>query len=758
MKRSVFVLFVLLLCCGCASSDRMLRMSGGVLEEYSVPKSSRLRAEKYQRVSSHISSPRRSNKMVLAGMDDTLINIWPFFFRNNAYWSILWPLVDKDPYGFAFRPFYNQEGDEYSILFPLAAWNPVAKNGWVALFGWNKTGFGLVPLFWHWKENPYKGGGYYTPFFFHTYNNTPFVYTPRKEDGRIKIKQRWHRNGERTLFLFPFYYGRETNIEAEKLQFLYNISYKNKAAAKARWDYHYKGKKPFPETEWEFEKFRAEVFASLPSRQEKTYGFFPFWHGVYHENGNYANRFLLLAGNKKYKTFTGFDIMGELVADYKENCYPFPNDRYNRFNREFYSHLLLFSKFTSRENYKREGEWQKLNSLYQLKNSRRSFAQKLPSIQEELQKLDQKRKLPKEVVNDETFGLFLDEISKNYSFPTYKEYAGRVFPLFWYFKGEKRSHLILPPLLTWSWRRGKEYNFHSLPLMTFLKRSPQEDRTTLMTPLAYYAKERRRKRSHYRIFPRTQKLVNEWGCAELRDRYAVCGLFYKGRFGFNVAKEGVDAKAADALRVALHNLHYEGSRLEKNRIAILKEREKNQKWQTKNEIQRLERLLQFEKLKKREKDLAGKEKEFRKKIDSALSHAKKIRFAIQESAFRKRAESEKALAKLMNTHTELRFYEDIGSGLFFHKQSYYNGDFNWHFLHLLAGGEKKGERRSTHILHLLYRHREEGKKSEKIIFPFISSIKDGEDARVSFLYRVLSFHRKNGKTGGHILFIPFGEK
>lgn len=108
MKKVIFSA-VMILIAGCASSDRMVRMSGGVFDEYSVPKSSRIRSEKYQKMSREFSSSRRANKMDVAGLDDTLVNIWPFFFRSNDYWSVLWPFIDKDPYGFAIRPIYNHE-------------------------------------------------------------------------------------------------------------------------------------------------------------------------------------------------------------------------------------------------------------------------------------------------------------------------------------------------------------------------------------------------------------------------------------------------------------------------------------------------------------------------------------------------------------------------------------------------------------------------------------------------------------------------
>ena len=91
------------------------------------------------------------------------------------------------------------------------------------------------------------------------------------------------------------------------------------------------------------------------------------------------------------------------------------------------------------------------------------------------------------------------------------------------------------------------------------------------------------------------------------------------------------------------------------------------------------------------------------------------------------------------------------------KELFSNGDFRWHTFLYLAGGEKKGEREKTQVLHFFYRFNKEGAKEEKLIFPFISLQKDENFERTSFLWRVYEKTVKNGKTSGHILFIPFGE-
>ena len=97
MKKSLFYPVVLLLLCGCASSDRMVRMSGGIIEEYSAPKSIRLRSEKYQAKTKALSSEKKISNAKVAGLDDTLVNIWPFFFAANSYWSVLWPTLSLFP-------------------------------------------------------------------------------------------------------------------------------------------------------------------------------------------------------------------------------------------------------------------------------------------------------------------------------------------------------------------------------------------------------------------------------------------------------------------------------------------------------------------------------------------------------------------------------------------------------------------------------------------------------------------------------------
>ena len=82
MKKSCFPVIAALFLFGCASSERAFRMSGGVLDTYSAPKSYRTRSEKFQKMD-QMSIPHRANKTEVAGINDTLVNIWPFYFRKQ---------------------------------------------------------------------------------------------------------------------------------------------------------------------------------------------------------------------------------------------------------------------------------------------------------------------------------------------------------------------------------------------------------------------------------------------------------------------------------------------------------------------------------------------------------------------------------------------------------------------------------------------------------------------------------------------------
>lgn len=127
---------------GCASSNRMMRFMPGGGDAMEPVKAK--------------------------GAEDR-VNAWPALNVENGKVAALWPMVDADARGFAVRPLFNKEDSEYSLLFPLCAWNPVNGDGWCVSAYWNKDCSGffpfahfkrdglhyLMPVFWNPKEGDF---------------------------------------------------------------------------------------------------------------------------------------------------------------------------------------------------------------------------------------------------------------------------------------------------------------------------------------------------------------------------------------------------------------------------------------------------------------------------------------------------------------------------------------------------------------------------------------------------------------------------
>ena len=89
--------------------------------------------------------------------DSRAVNLWPFYYQNDDFTSVLWPVFDWDPRGFAVRPFFCREGEEYSVLWPLAGWN--GKGGWALNCCWGNSFFAAVPLLvWDWDSDYLQAG------------------------------------------------------------------------------------------------------------------------------------------------------------------------------------------------------------------------------------------------------------------------------------------------------------------------------------------------------------------------------------------------------------------------------------------------------------------------------------------------------------------------------------------------------------------------------------------------------------------------
>ncbi len=125
--KIVILITTLITLIGCASSRRMMRIS-----------------------------PLSEKETTL---DTNRINTWPLLYKNDKAMSILWPIMDFDKDGFAIRPVFNKDKNDYSILFPLCGWNPDDKDGWCIPAHWDKNKFAIFPVSWFGK-----GFNYFGPF------------------------------------------------------------------------------------------------------------------------------------------------------------------------------------------------------------------------------------------------------------------------------------------------------------------------------------------------------------------------------------------------------------------------------------------------------------------------------------------------------------------------------------------------------------------------------------------------------------------
>ncbi len=727
---------------GCASSERMMRMSGGVFYEYSVPTKQRIRSEKFQKKTEQFNAGRKSARQELGGVDTALVNIWPFYFRSRDYFSVMWPMIDWDPYGMAIRPFYNQEGDDYSVLFPLSAWNPQRKHGWILNLIWTTEGGGWIPLVWHSVDGK-KRFTMATPLFWH-------------KSDRAELKKDVYSVNDTFLYFLLFYYDHYKKLDLGKWNFLlpsqcnYNTRLNNRIA--------YLGEK-VPANKAEFDALRNKIIDTKSSVQEKNNNGIPM---IYHYSGEYDGGYsfrgpgyITFGFEKRLPLYSEWDLFGGLLAKYSHRGADMSG--LSGENTLFYS-VALLTRIVARRALKEEGDVPVLRKLKNLCGwSEESFRKNLPAIKENLKKLGIKE-LPATVKDDETFRMYLHDTFGNKVYPLENPAReGIIGGMFYYGFNKYVSEWFALPLLTWYSERKQQdrFSFWSVPLLSYVMREPRKDRTMVLPPLLYYSAGDRYDHLTRPVHGRSVQWVSDYRSAETTSEYMACGLFYRGSHAFYVEKAG--KTDVEKIRKNLYELR----RMRNQNLAtgknIKERRDRNAQWQTKTRIEELRKLIVVEELKLAEDRLEKDHQKYRKLLGETEALCKKNQFAFQEKMILTDAALKDCVARLFRECAELRTKSDIGNGLIFRKENFYNGDYKWHFCSVLAGGEKKGDLEYNHVLYFLYRDRKEGARSETLLFPFISIQRDGADERRSFMGRVWERRIKDGKTSGYILGIPYGD-
>lgn len=723
-------LLSVILLASCASSKRMARMSGGMFGDSFLPEYEYI-DESCQKLPSKMIE--RKKYEITAGIDDSIINIWPFFYRNRNYFSFVWPLIDYDRFGFAVRPFFNKEGNEYSVLFPLSGWNSARKNGWILNFYWSEKGLGSIPLFyipwnsserffyilllWQNKENygffPLVWGkngenGYFNlvPVLFHNRERSmvpllfyysaafqQFLLYYHHKDGDYGFFPLFHRSGNLINFIFPVYWNSH-HIFGTILPYTY---FNSKSG------------------DWIIAPFwkLKDSFGMFPVFFQKSDGtdgmFFPLYY--------YDSKLVLtlLGGWGKKEDGSSFmTVLGPLYIQNKGNfesnrtyfytgCRDFA-ERLIRKSHTFRMYGLFgYSNFgvglRFQDNHVRD-LYTSLNTV----NEKTKIFQNQSTLDQQLKKVKQRNPrlscLPDSVPQDkEKRAEIIRKLEKEAEEIELKKYG--VFPLFQLEQNRPVKSV------------GKE--FFSFDLGPF-------------------------------------GILNHYFCNNNLFRFSVLGPF-----GYNYEK---------------------GKNRKKWRLLLLFSLEKSESgnsfWSPLFSFS--EKWREMDKW--RERQLFGKYKNWESETVCSflggLLYRERKRFypsfrdySVTREYLNRPVRFSNPLIGLYDTvqnedsrinKDKITFDEQLKRIIFllfeYDRQSSLKED--WHLAWLLARGSRDGDRSQLRILEWIYRSNKEGDRENTLIFPFISIQKENNRESCSFLWRLFRLEYRNGKlTGGNLFFIPF---
>lgn len=790
-----------LLCSSCASSERMMRMSGDVFSSYSAPKSDRLKGMKSVPRLADRPRPRRT----LGGE----INLWPFFFRHRDYWNALWPMIDRDDYGFAVRPFYVQEGREKTILFPLTAWND--ESGWVLNAYWGPGFFGFPPLF-HYSENfSYYGpwwqgkgaygffplgmagpeGGYAGPVYwgrdpeketFKHWGFIPLVHWGKDFRYVFPTLSWWNSQGctafwvpplflhisDLVTFVGPVWWAQNDSWgvfplwywKSPEENFLLPLYYKEENAFYSI---------PFSRRETKDEK-TLSVLGPLYWHSAGPKGEFTLAGGLFYRGKeNYGTEenyygiapFFHRSTSEAMEKFNLLWILFHFERRLKGTDYRSPGvkwivpvllggGKWDRLENEVVC-LALLSGFSRR--FTRSGIWRELDFSPMTDAAPLSRAYRRIRIAEMLKK--QGIDLPPGLRTRKELFSFAEQLEKEGKLPLELRSVSHGFlPLWLYSWGARGYDFTLPCLLT-HWEGGKlENSWQVLPLLSWGKDSACETERNFLWPL-YGESETRlagrivEKATLTEADPdhalRFRKVMLTPFCRTGEGTFAVPRRT-GGAARLNAALGKIEAYRSAAARYRKLKHEYD----EKARLLRLAAKEVKEKLPPLDdakklaasniyEVQTFGRLL----------NSLGKARRTKEKLAAELGKAcasLELKFTPEDPKAMEKALREKHTAQVeVSRVRSLLFRSDAAPEL-----------RKWSVLWLLLRSETTTDREHFSVLEFLYRHRREGKRSSTLCFPFITVERDGEDHSWSFLYRLLKFGRKGGRDHGYIFFIPFG--
>ncbi len=763
-KLPLLALVIISCAAGCASSERMVRLSGGVLSSYNVPHRNRIQSAKFKKIQSKNQDNLNEN---IADFDKVLVNFWPIFFRSGLYSTALWPIFDSDPYGFAFRPFFNQEGDDYSILFPLCAWNTHDRNGWCLNTYWNRNNdkFVFFPLIFCGKETKLflplaftnksetQSTTFITPFYIvHDKDKTKYY-----SSKSLPLKKHFWE-------VMLAYHDKEEYLDADFfyadfLYFLPNYPKKQTELSILMKKYGY----DMPKDKTGLLNFEQEYFSKIKPKEKNTYGFYPFLSITKSPDESGFNFLLHLLSHSSQKNKSSNRYLfglGKISSENYDQIKNFP------FTQKESSHYFFPFYTTTKEiRHKNTPRTNAVSSLQMMANSRNvEFTpEQKAKITDLLQTIDPNAKLPDYVSNSDLLRLYFEDFIKTQTFDTYT-YRSTWTLLFHGERNEYSYEWNSLPLLTFfhkDYRDSKLSTFDSLPLLSFTRNKWNSRTKYIATPLVYYEKNEWNDLENCVIHDANASLSNiQNSVAQNSLQSFLCYLFYRRNRDIIVAKPGkMTPSQISNLIHGLNNIQNEKITIQKNlsapKLSSAQAQEELPKAQT--NVERLRKELRVEELKEQtNKYLERNEKNmetFQKLIADFAKYDIQLDFNYEQIT---QENVQAFIQKFREDMTEIKNYKSCGSLFFWHTSETSDGNSEWSVLFNLASSNKTPKTEKTQVLHSFYRYTREGDKSEEIIFPFITIQRDGKNTKKSFCWRLWQRTEKDGQVGGYLFFIPYG--
>ena len=523
-----------------------------------------------------------------------------------------------------------------------------------------------------------------------------------------------------------------------------------------------------------------------------------FFHASYGKNEIFWRALGYLAGGESSEHSFEWDLLGPFLARYRN----VRTGQYGVDSHRIFISLPLMTYFSRDRVLKNEGNSKTIRQLIRIGNdwsgNVETFRKRIPEIRECLNILsealsaEKPLELPATVTDHETYRLFLTKLFREERFrkldPEHHLIReGGFLPLFWFRNDERsrRKFFFSFAGMTYYKDTPGESGFWSLPLLTFRKSRSgiekqkvvryssgakviRDESLGIVPPLIWYSDTVEWNRYDRPILPHDTRWAEKDSWTLDRNDYSALGLYYHGRMDYYAVKRGVPQRTIEALRSGLPKLQRDAeanresirklrTRLARQDAAVEAEREKLKKDPRSGKVELYRKLLAAEQSRVELDRLEKRKLSIRADAAKLTESGRNIGFQFTPEALL--AGDKKTvgflLGELFSKYAELRSQEDFGSGFFYRKEIFSNGDFHWKLFGFLAGGEKIGDREHCHVLQFLYRFRRDGGKMEKVYFPFVSIREDGTSRRFSFLGRIWQKTVKDGRTSGYFLFIPF---